>query len=70
MLEALYIMNDYDIGEIEDVIGRLGDIEGDDSWIAEECSEILFAIIKPYILDDIKNNDNLDHIQVVGDEHL
>ena len=52
-------MNDYDVGEIEDVIGRLGDIEGDDSWIAEECSEILFAIIKPYIEADI----------LVGDEH-
>ena len=59
MLEVLYIMNEYDVGEIEDVIGRLGDIEGDDSWIAEECSEILFAIIKPYIEADI----------LVGDEH-
>ena len=59
MLKVLYIMNEYDVGEIEDVIGRLGDIEGDDSWIAEECSEILFAIIKPYIEADI----------LVGDEH-
>ena len=59
MLKVLYIMNEYDVGEIEDVIGRLGDIEGDDSWIAEECSEILFAIIKPYIEADL----------MVGDEH-
>ena len=59
MLETIYTMNEYDVGEIEDVIGRLGDIEGDDSWIAEECSEILFAIIKPYIEADI----------LVGDEH-
>jgi len=59
MLETIYTMNEYDVGEIEDVIGRLGDIEGDDSWIAEECSEILFAIIKPYIEADI----------TVGDEH-
>ena len=52
-------MNDYDVGEIEDVIGRLGDIEGENSWIAEECAEILFAIIKPYIEADL----------TVGDEH-
>ena len=76
MLETIYTMKviftEKEIGEIEDVIGRLGDVEDGqhNAWIAEECAEQLFALIKPFILDDIKNNDNLDHIQVVGNEHL
>ena len=56
MLEVLYIMNKNEIGEIEDVIGRLGDIEDP---LAEELGGILFNIIKPYIEADI----------TVGDEH-
>ena len=55
------IFTEKEIGEIEDVIGRLGDVEDGqhNAWIAEECAEQLFALIKPYIEADI----------VVGDEH-
>jgi hypothetical protein len=67
MLEVLYIMNKNEIGEIEDVIGRLGDIEDP---LAEELGGILFNIIKPHILKDIKKTGDLNHLQVVGDEHL
>ena len=57
-------MNKNEIGEIEDIIGMLGDIEehdvGGQGGFAEECAFRLFNLIKPYIEVDIKT----------GDEHL
>ena len=47
-------MNKNEIGEIEDVIGRLGDIEDP---LAEELAEILFTLVKPYIEADILVGD-------------
>jgi hypothetical protein len=62
MLEVLYIMNKNEVGEIEDIIGMLGDIEehdvGGNGGYAEECAFRLFNIIKPYIEADIKKNGN------------
>jgi hypothetical protein len=67
-------MNKNEIGEIEDIIGMLGDVNDDagscSHWIAEECAEKLFVLIKPYILKDIKKTGDLNHLQVIGDEHL
>ena len=54
-------MNKNEIGEIEDIIGMLGDASGDagscSHWIAEECAEQLFALIKPFIEGDILVGD-------------
>ena len=54
-------MNKNEIGEIEDIIGMLGDASGDagscSHWIAEECAERLFKLIKPYIEADILVGD-------------
>ena len=47
-------MNDNVIGFIEDIVGQLGDSE---DWVAEECAEKLFALIKPFIEDDILVGD-------------
>ena len=48
------VMNDNVIGVIEDIVGQLGDSE---DWVAEECAEKLFALIKPFIEDDILVGD-------------
>ena len=55
-------MNSNVIGFIEDIVGKLGDVEDGqrNSWIAQECAEELFALIKPFLNTDIKT----------GDEHL
>jgi len=37
-------MNDNEVGEIQDIIGQLGDIEG-----SLECAERLYKLIKPYL---------------------
>ena len=50
-------MNKNEIGEIEDIIGMLGDIEEHDGQYAEECAERLFQLIKPYIEADILVGD-------------
>ena len=52
------VMNDNVIGFIEDIVGQLGDSK---DWVAEECAEKLFALIKPFIEEDI--------ITMVGDEY-
>jgi hypothetical protein len=44
----LFLIDENSIGEIEDVCGQLGDIEG-----TEECIERLLKLIKPY--EDMKN---------------
>ena len=44
----MYRMNKNEIGEIEDICGQLGDIEG-----TEEAIERLLKLIKPY--EDMKN---------------
>ena len=51
-------MNKNEIGEIEDIIGMLGDIEEHDGQYAEECAERLFQLIKPYIEADMLKNGN------------
>ena len=55
-------MNKNEIGEIEDIIGMLGDIEehdvGGQGGYAEECAERLFQLIKPYIEADMLKNGN------------
>ena len=38
-------MNENEIGEIEDIIGMLGDVEEHDGQYAEECAERLFQLI-------------------------
>ena len=38
-----------EIGEIEDIIGQLGGIEGEWNHLAFECIERLYALIKPYL---------------------
>ena len=54
-------MNKNEIGEIEDIIGMLGDSNGDagscSHWIAEECAERLFKLIKPYIEADLVGDE-------------
>ena len=50
-------MNKNEIGEIEDIIGMLGSIEEHNGGYAEECAEKLFALIKPFIEDDILVGD-------------
>ena len=42
-------MNDNEIGEIQDVIGMLGDIEEHDGNFTEECAKRLYNLIKPYL---------------------
>jgi len=58
---VIYNMNKNEIGEIEDIIGMLGDIEehdvGGQGGFAEECAFRLFNLIKPYIEVDIKTGD-------------
>jgi hypothetical protein len=49
-------MNSNVVGFIEDIVGQLGDSK---DWVAEECAEKLFALIKPFIEEDI----------IVGDEY-
>ena len=44
----MILINENTIGEIEDVCGQLGDIEG-----TEECIERLLKLIKPY--EDMKS---------------
>ena len=50
-------MNKNEIGEIEDIIGMLGDIEEHDGQYAEECAERLFQLIKPYIEADLVGDE-------------
>ena len=47
-------MNSNVVGFIEDIVGQLGDNE---DWVAEECAEKLFALIKPFIEADILVGD-------------
>ena len=50
-------MNKNEIGEIEDIIGMLGDIEEHDGGYAEECAFRLFALIKPHIEADLVGDE-------------
>ena len=45
-------MNREEIGEIEDIIGQLGGIEGEHHLLAFECVERLYALIKPYLSEE------------------
>jgi hypothetical protein len=42
-------MNRFEIGEIQDIIGQLGDIDG-----SLECAERLYNVIKPYLDEEQK----------------
>ena len=46
-------MNDHEIGEIQDVIGMLGDVTGsveeNTMMTAGQCAERLYKLIRPYL---------------------
>ena len=62
----MYNMNKNEIGEIQDIIGMLGDIEehdvGGQGGFADECAFRLLNLIKPYI--------ESEECKRIGDEHL
>ena len=44
-------------GEIEDICGQLGDVEGEHQKLVEECIEKLLTLVEPYKASKIWNEE-------------